>query len=319
MLSGPVLTISGGVGGAKLALGLYRVLPPDELTIVANTADDFEHLGLSISPDLDTLMYTLAGISNAETGWGRAGETWTFMQALEQLGGETWFCLGDADLATHIERTQGLKAGRSLTEITDQLCRRLGVEARLLPMTDDPVRTMVKTSDRSLPFQQYFVKLRCEPAVVGFEFEGIEAAQPNPEFLKLIQDRRLRALIICPSNPFISIDPVLSLPGVRAALGSCAAPVVAVSPLIGDRAVKGPTAKMMNEMGIPSSSVEVAGYYGSLLGGFVADVQDEDSMSELPLPVHTTQTLMRSLADRERLAREVLSFADRLKGSRQVV
>ena len=312
-MSGPVLAISGGVGGAKLVLGLYRVLAPAELTIIANTADDFEHLGLSISPDLDTLMYTLAGISNPETGWGRAGETWTFMQALEQLGGESWFRLGDADLATHIERTEGLKAGRRLSEITDTLCRRLCVDARLLPMTDDPVRTMVRTSEGLIPFQQYFVKLGCEPVVRGFEFEGIEAAQPNPELFELVRDRRLRALIICPSNPFISIDPVLALPGVRAALKSCAAPVVAVSPIIGGRAVKGPIAKMMNEMGISPSSAEVAAYYGSLLGGFVADVQDEDAVRELPLPVHTTRTLMRNLTDRERLAREVLSFADQLK------
>ena len=184
-----VIALSGGIGGAKLALGLYRLLPPDCLMVVCNTGDDFEHLGLSISPDLDTVTYTLAGIANPETGWGRAGETWTFMAALAQLGGETWFRLGDADLATHVERTRRLAAGERLSAITDDFCARLDIRARVVPMCDEPVRTMVRTEDGLLPFQRYFVEQRCEPKVSGFEFRGAGAARPTPALVRGARER----------------------------------------------------------------------------------------------------------------------------------
>src|SRR5204863_7311071 len=224
--TGPVLALSGGVGGAKLALGLYRILPPDTLTIVANAGDDFEHLGLSISPDLDTLLYTLAGLDNPELGWGRRGETWTFMNALGALGGETWFRLGDGDLATHVERTRRLNAGEGLSAIIDDFRRRLGIAARLPPTSDDPVRTRLRTAEAWLDFQDYFVRLRCEPAISELAFAGADAARPHPDFLAALADPRLKAVVVCPSNPFISIDPILAVPGVRTALRECRAPVV---------------------------------------------------------------------------------------------
>jgi LPPG:FO 2-phospho-L-lactate transferase len=310
---GPVLALSGGIGGAKLALGLYRILPPGTLTIVANTGDDFEHLGLAISPDLDTLLYTLSGNDNPELGWGRRGETWNFMAALEALGGETWFRLGDGDLATHIERTRRLKAGESLSAIIDDFRLRLGIAARLLPMSDDPVRTRLRTNEGWLDFQDYFVRLHCEPVISELAFAGAEKARPSPDFLAALADRDLRAIVICPSNPFISIDPILAVPGIRAALRDCAAPVVAVSPIIGGKAVKGPTAKMMAELGLPVDATTVANHYRDFLDAYIADEEDSAAVANLDIPVMLTRTLMQSLADREALARTVLAAADQLR------
>jgi LPPG:FO 2-phospho-L-lactate transferase len=307
-----VLALSGGIGGAKLALGLYRILPPDSLMVVCNTGDDFEHLGLSISPDLDTVMYTLAGIANPETGWGRGGETWTFMAALEQLGGETWFRLGDADLATHVERTRRLNAGDTLSKVADDFRRRLGVRARIIPMCDAPVRTMVLTEDGVLPFQRYFVERRCAPKVSGFEFQGAGAARPARALLEALEGDGLEAVVICPSNPFISIDPILAVPGMRAAIAGCRAPVVAISPIIGGRAVKGPTAKMMAELGMPTSAGAVAQHYDGLLDGFVLDQADGAETTAIDRPCLATRTLMASEDDKRALAAEVLAFARRL-------
>jgi LPPG:FO 2-phospho-L-lactate transferase len=308
---GRVVALSGGVGGAKLALGLYRVLPKTGLTVVANTGDDFEHLGLHVAPDLDTLTYTLAGIDNRETGWGRRGESWTFMAALESLGGETWFRLGDGDLATHVERTRRLVAGESLSAITDAFRRRLGITARLLPMTDDRVRTRLLTDDGWLDFQDYFVRRQCAPRVREIAFAGAGAAAAHADFIAALAAPDLRAVVICPSNPFISIDPILALPGVRAALRACRAPVVAVTPLIGGKAVKGPTAKMMAELGLPVEAAAVARHYADFLGCFLADVADAAALRDLGMPVTFTQTLMTTLAEREALARAVLEAADR--------
>lgn len=309
-----VLALSGGVGGAKLALGLDRVLGQGELSIVANTADDFVHLGLTVCPDLDSVMYALAGINNTEVGWGRALETWSFMAALEELGGETWFQLGDKDLATNVERSRRLSDGDSLTEVTASLCGALGIRARLLPMSDQPVSTVVHTESGPLPFQEYFVKQRSEPVITGFEFAGLDQAIANPAWLSLLEDDALRAIIICPSNPYISIDPMLSLDGVRDALRECPAPVVAVSPIIGDQAVKGPTAKMMTELGIESSASNVASHYGDLLDGFVLDSEDAGHATTIDAPCLSTSTLMVSLDDRIQLAGQVLAFCDRLTG-----
>ena len=307
-----VVAFSGGIGGAKLALGLYRTLPPDRLMVVCNTGDDFEHLGLSISPDLDTVMYTLAGVANPETGWGRANETWTFMQALEQLGGETWFRIGDGDLATHVERTRRLAAGESLSAISDDFRRRLAVHAQVVPMCDEPVRTMVETEDGVLPFQRYFVERRCAPRVAGFEFRGASDARPPPALRKALGSEQLEAVVICPSNPFISIDPILAVPGMRAEIAARRAPVVAVSPIIGGHAVKGPTAQMMVQLGIPTSAGAVAEHYRGLLDGFVLDYADADQARAIDLPCLVTRTLMVSEDDKRTLASEVLAFARRI-------
>jgi LPPG:FO 2-phospho-L-lactate transferase len=305
--------LSGGVGGAKLTLGLYRVLPPDTLTVVANPGDDFEHLGLAICPDLDTLLYTLSGQANPELGWGRRDETWTFMAALERLGGATWFRLGDGDLATHVERTRRLAGGESLSAIIDDFRRRFGIAARLLPASDDRLRTRLETGEGWLDFQDYFVRLRCEPVVRRIEFAGSDAARPHPDFLAALADPDLRAVVICPSNPFISIDPILAVPGVRPALRDCRAPVVAVSPIIAGKAVKGPTAKMMEELGLPADAASVARHYRDFLDLYIVDEADRDIAVGIDLPVVFAPTLMLTLEDREALARIVLAAAERLR------
>ena len=309
---GAVLALSGGIGGAKLALGLSRVLPPEQLIVVANTGDDFEHLGLAISPDLDTLMYTLAGVSDPERGWGRREETWTFMTALAAIGGETWFQLGDGDLATHVERTRRLAAGETLSRITEDFCRRLGIAARILPMSDDRVRTRVRSAEGWLDFQDYFVHRRCVPEVEELRYEGAASARPQPAFMAALADARLSAVVICPSNPYLSVDPILALPGVRAALKACPAPVIAVSPIIGGRAVKGPTAKMMRELGMPVTPAAVARHYDGLIDLFVVD-HSEDDISLPNMRVAKAAILMSTLADRETLAKAVLAFADELR------
>jgi len=309
---GAVVALSGGIGGAKLALGLSRVMPPERLIVVANTGDDFEHLGLAISPDLDTLMYTLAGVSDPERGWGRCGETWSFMAALAALGGETWFQLGDGDLATHVERTRRLAAGETLSRITDDFCRRLGVAPRILPMSEDRVRTRVRTSDGWLDFQDYFVRRRCAPEVKELTYEGAAQARPHPAFIAALADARLRAVVICPSNPYLSIDPILALPSVHAALKACPAPVIAVSPIIGGRAVKGPTAKMMRELGLPATATAIAQHYDGLIDLFVVD-HCEGEISLPNMRIVGAAILMSTLADREALARAVLAFADEIR------
>jgi LPPG:FO 2-phospho-L-lactate transferase len=308
-----VLALSGGIGGAKLALGLARVLPPADLLVVANTGDDFEHLGLHISPDIDTLMYTLAGLDNPATGWGRRDETWSFMATLATLGGADWFRLGDRDLAVHVERTRRMRLGQTLSAITADLCRRLGVGPRVLPMSDDPVRTRLRTDDGWLDFQDYFVRLQCRPVVREIAFEGAPAARPHPDFLAALQSERLRAVVICPSNPFLSVEPILALPGVRAAIAACPRPVVAVAPIVGGRAIKGPTAKMMAELGITVGAAAVAERYGDLLDAYIVDSADAAEAAALDPLVTPAPTVMTSLADRERLARVVLNAADAIR------
>ncbi|MCG8324200.1 MAG: 2-phospho-L-lactate transferase [Thiotrichales bacterium] len=310
MSSGPVVALSGGIGGAKLALGLYRALAPEDLTVVANPGDDFEHLGLTVCPDLDTVAYTLAGLANPETGWGRKGETWNFMAALKALGGEDWFNLGDGDLALHVERTRRLAAGEGLGAITADLCRRLGVDCRILPASDEPVRTVVETASGPLAFQHYFVRDRAEPEVTGFRFQGAEAARSLPEALAALADPELTAIVICPSNPFISIDPMLAIPGFAEALRGAPAPVVAVAPIVGGQAIKGPTAKMLAELGREVSAAAVARHYGDLIDGFVLDRTDEAEASSILGPeVHIADTVMTDDDAKARLAAEVLAFA----------
>jgi len=307
-----ILALAGGVGGAKLALGLADVLPAEALTVVVNTADDFEHLGLSISPDLDTVMYTLAGVANPETGWGRRDERWTVMEALGQLGGETWFRLGDKDLATHIERTRRLRAGERLSTVTLDLAQRLGVKPALVPMSDDPVRTVVATDQGELAFQDWFVRLRCEPRVRGVRFAGAEKAKPHPSLLDLA---RVRGVVVCPSNPFVSVAPILAVPSVRQAMERATAPRVAVTPIVGGQAIKGPAAKMLAELGHDVSALGVARYYKGLVDGFVVDAQDaklRPGIETLGMRVRIADTMMRNDDDKRRLAAEVLEFVDEL-------
>ena len=314
------VALSGGVGGAKLALGLCDVLEdPGRLTVVANTGDDFEHLGLKVCPDLDTLTYTLAGLANPETGWGRAGESGAFMEALAALGGEAWFFLGDKDLAIHVERTRRLRAGESLSAVTSDLCARLGIEARIVPMSDDPVPTVVETEDGPLAFQHYFVRERCRPKVLGFRHEGAEQARPSAGFLDALAAPDPCAVIICPSNPYISIDPILAVPGACAALKACKAPVIAVSPIIGGQAVKGPTAKMMTELGIAPSAKAIAEHYAGLIDGFVLDEADRGAAAGIAaagVAVEVAATMMTAREEKQALARAVLAFAGRIGAAR---
>lgn len=314
-----IIALSGGVGGAKLALGLARVLPPEDLLVVVNTGDDFEHLGLSISPDIDTVTYTLAGIANRELGWGRQDETWSFMETMEALGGETWFRLGDRDVALHVERTRRLNAGETLSAVTADFCRRLGIRSRVVPMSNDPVRTRLRTGEGWLDFQEYFVHRRCEPVVHELLFQGAGAARAHPDFLAALSDPSLQAIVICPSNPFISVEPILAIPGVRQAMIDSPVPIIAVSPIIAGQAVKGPTAKMMQELGLDPSAGTVAHRYHDLLDGYVIDHADMSEVVSIDARVTLAQTLMRTMEDREALARTVLDAAAvlrRRKGAR---
>lgn len=308
---GRVVALCGGVGGAKLAFGLARILG-QALSVIVNTGDDFEHLGLAISPDIDTVLYTLGGRADKERGWGRADEGWGFMAALAELGGETWFQLGDRDLALHVLRSRELRAGRPLTAIVAEFARRFGIRAAILPMSDDPIRTVVETREGDLAFQRYFVEHRCVPAVLGVRFEGVEQARVSAEVRAALEGPELRAIVICPSNPYLSIDPILATPELRRLIEAAAAPVVAVSPIIGGEAIKGPTAKIMGELGVPASSQAIARHYRGLIDALVIDPEDAAARDLLGVDVSVVPTLMRDDADRERLAGDVLAFADAL-------
>lgn len=307
LTSGDVVVLTGGVGGAKLVLGLQQLVAPERLTAIVNTGDDFRHLGLWISPDIDTLLYTLSGQANAAQGWGREGESWTFMAALRRLGGEDWFQLGDGDLALHVQRSLRLAAGNSLTAITADVARAWGIGARILPMSDQPVATHLDTDEGPLAFQHYFVERRCAPRVRAIRFEGAEAASPAPGVLDAIASRDTRAILIAPSNPFLSIDPILAVPGLRAALCAAPAPVVAVSPIVGGQAVKGPTAKLMGEMGIAVSPAAICTHYGDVVDALLVD--ERDDVAALPIPHRSCDTLMHDLADRVRVAEAALALA----------
>ncbi len=315
-MSGHVVALCGGVGGAKLAQGFSMALQPEDLSIIVNTGDDFQHLGLHIAPDLDSVMYALAELSDPVRGWGRRDETWTFMQALKALGGENWFQLGDGDLATHVERSWRLARGATLSEVTAHLCRALGIAPRVLPMSDDAVRTRVRTAEGWLDFQEYFVHQQCRPAVREFVFAGAESARAQPDALAALERRDLRAIVICPSNPFVSVEPILAVPGIHAAIRQSDAPVVAVTPIIGGKAIKGPAAKMLAELGLEVSGAAVARRYAGIIDGFVID--QTDPIPE-PLPGVTffsAATLMNSADDRLRLAQAVLQAADALSATR---
>ena len=304
-----VLALAGGVGGARLAAGLSRALPAGSLTIAVNTGDDFEHLGLSISPDIDTVVYTLAGLGNPEQGWGLAGESWSFMAALERLGGKTWFRLGDRDLATHVERTRRLAQGETLSAITADFAARLGINQLIVPMSDDRVRTIVGTDGGDLAFQDYFVRRQCNPVLQSIRFDGAETATLSGGFLRALADPALKAIIICPSNPVLSLGPILALPTIRDRLRTRAVPVVAVSPFIGGQAVKGPAAKIMAELGLPTTPDGLLSLYAGLVDGLVIDHADARNKSASDVRLCVTGTLMRNADDQLRLAEEVIAFA----------
>jgi LPPG:FO 2-phospho-L-lactate transferase len=311
-----ILALAGGVGGAKLANGLTANLSPGDLTIAVNTGDDFEHLGLPICPDIDTVAYTLAGINDPVQGWGIAGESWAFMDAMAALGGETWFRLGDRDLATHIRRRELLAAGHSLSDVTAMLTRALGIDHAIVPMSDAPVRSIVSTDQGELPFQDYFVRQQCRPRFHAIRFDGAESATPSPGLTAALADPALEAIIICPSNPILSIAPILSLPGLRASIAA-KVPVVAVSPFIGGQAVKGPAAKIMAELGLATTPDAVVAQYDGLLDGLVidrADAVDGTDGADARLAMLVTDTLMRNPDDQHRLAAETLAFARTLSG-----
>ena len=303
-----IVALAGGVGGAKLVHGLAQILPPEDLTVIVNTGDDFEHYGLYICPDLDTVCYTLAGLSNPETGWGRVDETCQVIENAVRLGGPDWFNLGDRDLGTHLERTRRLKAGQTLAQITRDFCLAWGIRQSVLPMSDHPVQTIVETEEGDLAFQEYFVHRRCEPKVKGFRFENVEIAEAATGVLEAID--AAETVIICPSNPWVSIDPILAVGNIRRAIE--AKTVVAVSPIIGGQTVKGPAAKMYAELGIQPSARAVAEHYRSLLSGFVLDNMDAELASKINIPTLTTDTLMDSLTKRARLAEDVLNFIRRI-------
>ena len=309
--SGTVVAICGGVGGAKLALGLQHLLA-GRLTVVVNVGDDFDHLGLRICPDLDTVIYTLAGLSDEVRGWGRSGETWNFMEATRQLGGETWFALGDRDLALHVERTTRLASGETLTKIIGRISTKLGIAPCLLPVTDGQLRTKVHTDIGVLDFQRYFVEHRCNPTVRDISFDGADTAHINPLVAEALSSSDLGAVIICPSNPYLSIDPILAVRGFRQAIKQRNVPVVAVSPIIGGRAVKGPTEKIMREMGIQTTSASIAKHYAGLIDGLVIDSADSGEIDQAGIRMLAVPTLMTDLASRIALARETLGFAESL-------
>ncbi len=303
-----IVALAGGVGGAKLAHGLAGILPPENLTVVVNVADDFELFGLTICPDLDTVMYTLAGIASPATGWGIAEDTFHCMESLVRLGAPAWFRLGDRDLATHLARTRRLWDGETLTRVTRHLCASLGVRQKILPCTDDLLRTIVATDEGDLEFQDYFVRRKCEPAVRGFILRGKDAALPTREFLSALDEAD--AVVFCPSNPLVSLGPILALPGVREKVAR--ANSVAVTPIIGGRAVKGPLAKMFRELGRDSSALEAAREYMNLLRGFVLDREDSSLAGEIEkfgMRVEVTDTLMRDAPGRRELASRVVRFA----------
>ncbi|MEN6410003.1 MAG: 2-phospho-L-lactate transferase, partial [Anaerolineaceae bacterium] len=298
-----IVALAGGVGGAKLANGLAQVIPAGQLTVVVNTGDDFTHFGLHICPDLDTVCYTLGGLANPETGWGLVGESWRVLEGLKALGAPTWFHLGDCDLATHLERTRRLSQGERLSEVTQSFCSAWGIAHTVLPMSDDPVATrIISAEEGELAFQQYFVERRCQPRVTGFRFEGIEQAKPAPGVIEALETAD--AVVFCPSNPWVSIDPILAVPGIRERVA--AKPVVAVSPIIGGKTVKGPAAKMYAELGIEPSALAVAEHYRSFLGAFFMDPVDIEHAMKIErwgIMSMVTNTIMSAREDRVRLAR----------------
>jgi LPPG:FO 2-phospho-L-lactate transferase len=309
-VSGRIVVLTGGVGGAKLVLGLAQIVRPERMTAVVNTGDDFTHLGLSVSPDIDTLLYTLSGKANVAQGWGREGESWSFMAALRTLGGADWFQLGDGDLALHVLRTAALARGETLSTIVAGFARSWGIGTEILPMSDHRVATVLTTDVGELAFQDYFVARRCAPVVSAIRFAGAAESVPAAGVLAALADAEV--IVIAPSNPYLSVDPILAVPGIAAALRAALAPVVAVCPVIGGKAVKGPTAKLMAELGIEVSPRAIAAHYAGVIDGLLVD--ERDRPGELGVAFAQADTLMHSLEDKARVARAVMDFARVLRG-----
>ncbi|HWV11684.1 MAG TPA: 2-phospho-L-lactate transferase [Sphingobium sp.] len=307
-----IVILTGGVGGAKLVLGLMKICPPEQITAIVNTADDFRHLGLAISPDIDTLLYTLSDKANKAQGWGREGESWNFMDAVKSLGGEDWFLLGDGDLALHVLRSYLLAKGETLSAVTARFASAWGIGLSILPMSDDPVATHLTTNEGDLPFQRYFVERRCAPQVQAIRFDGAERAEAAAGVIEAITDPATKAILIAPSNPWLSVDPILAVPAIRQALADAKAPIVAVSPIVGGQAVKGPTAKLMGELGLSVTNESIAAHYAGIIDALLVD--ERDDASGLTIPHAIADTLMKTLADRERVARAALALADRIAG-----
>ena len=315
-LGARVIALCGGVGGAKLAYGLSRVLPPEELSIIVNTGDDFEHLGLHISPDIDTVTYTLADIAHENQGWGRADEQWTTMQEIERLGGAAWFKLGDRDIALHLLRTQMLRAGVNLTDVSAQLAARFRIGHAILPMSDDPVRTIAETDDGELTFQDYFVRRRCEPKVRALRYVGADQARLSAEVVRVLEDTDLRGVIICPSNPYLSIAPILAIADLRERLRKLSAPVLAISPIVAGFALKGPAAKMMGELGAYGGALGIARMYADFIDALLVDTQDaalDGQRTSSDPRLRFGNIVMTSRDERISLARECLSHLDQLQ------
>ncbi|MET1754692.1 2-phospho-L-lactate transferase [Novosphingobium sp. RD2P27] len=307
-----ILALSGGVGGAKLATGLAAVLPPGDLTVVVNTGDDFEHLGLTICPDLDSVTYAMAGLNDTDRGWGVAGETWQAMAMLRELGEADWFNLGDRDLGMHIARSWRLRAGEMLSQVTARLTRELGIAHAIVPMSDTPVRTQIVSEEGVLDFQHYFVREQCRPVARAIRFEGVPGAAPSPGFAGALARPDLAAVIVCPSNPYLSVDPILAVDGVRAALQALAVPIIVVSPLVGGKALKGPLSKLLRELGEEARNLAIGHHYKELASHVIidkADASDAEGLRALGLSVTITATVMCDADDRERLARVALSAA----------
>ncbi|CAI2931850.1 2-phospho-L-lactate transferase [Aminobacter niigataensis] len=308
-----IVALSGGVGGAKLAMGLARTLPAKALLVVANVGDDFDHLGLSITPDIDTIIYTIAGLNNWGQGWGRADESWNFMDTIGDLGGEDWFQLGDRDLALHVWRTDQLRRGATLSTLTAAAAERLGVTCTICPSSDLPIRTILETAEGELDFQRYFVRRRAEPEVRAIQYRGAETAVPSPLFMAGLSNPSLRATIICPSNPVLSIGPIIAMDSARKALVDAPAPVIAVSPIKGESAFKGPTARNMRNLGMTPNALGVARYYQPLIDGMVIDHADAalaPAIREMGIAVAMSDISMPEPEDCERLARDVLAIVD---------
>ncbi len=303
-----IVCLAGGVGGAKLAHGLAQIVPPERLTIIVNTGDDFRHLGLTICPDLDTVMYALAGCANPATGWGRAGETFRAIEEVGRLGGPDWFRLGDLDLATHLIRSQWLAEGQTLTAVTRHLCRRLGIQPDVLPMSNQPAPTFIQSGERRLPFQTWFVEERWQPPVERVILpDDVRASAQVTQKLETAD-----VVVLAPSNPFVSLDPILNVYPIREMVMDLPLAVVAVSPIVGGQAVKGPAAKMMGEMGLAASATAVREYFGDLIDGFVYDTQDAGAAEQMAGPTLCVDTMMHNDADRRRLAQDVLALAQRI-------
>ena len=311
-----IVALAGGVGGARLANGLAAIVPPGDLLVAVNTGDDFEHMGLTICPDIDTVTYTLAGLNDQERGWGVKNESWSFMETVRQLGGPDWFALGDRDVAKHVLRTERLRRNDSLTAITRDIAHACGVRQAIVPMSDDPVRTVIETPEGDLPFQDYFVRRRCEPVFQGIRFEGAEQARPAPALIAALCDPALEAIVICPSNPVLSLGPMLAVPGIAPALRAARAPCVAVSPFIGGEAVKGPAAKIMRERGIQPGAAALVQPYAGIVDAILCDPDDPHAGTVIDgVRIVATDTLMRDDAGQQRLARETLALAATLRQS----